>query len=129
VVTVWTGPETIGDYVVPAVTSAAASAGRPDPRVVASVILAVTADPGAVRDEVANALGAAGGLPSYRVMLDRQGRSGVQELVVAGDERTVERALRSYADAGTTELAASLHGGPQVRARTLAFLADLRARP
>jgi hypothetical protein len=61
-------------------------------------------------------------------MLDRQGRSGVRELVVAGDERTVERALRSYADAGATELAAGLHGGPQVRARTLALLADLRAR-
>jgi F420-dependent oxidoreductase-like protein len=125
-VTVWTAPQTIGDYVVPAVTNAAAD--RPAPRVVTSVIVAVTADPATVRTQVATSLGAAGALPSYRALLDRQGKSCVHELVIAGDEQTVERAIRSYAGAGTTELAASLHGGPEVRARTLAFLSDLRAR-
>jgi F420-dependent oxidoreductase-like protein len=126
VVTVWTAPETIGDHVVPAVTNAAALAGRPAPRVVASVIMAVTADPDAVRTEIANSLGAAGALPSYRALLERQGRSGLHELVIAGDERTVERAIRSYADAGTTELAVSLHGAPEARARTLTLLSGLR---
>jgi F420-dependent oxidoreductase-like protein len=126
--TVWTGPQAVADYVAPAITRAAARAGRPAPRIVASIIVSVTADPDGVRDRVAAALGAAGQLPSYRAMLDRQGRAGVHETVVAGDERTVEQAVRAYAEAGATELVASLSGGEQDRARTREFLAALRRR-
>jgi F420-dependent oxidoreductase-like protein len=127
-VTVWTGPQAIAGYIAPAVSRAAAQAARPAPRVVASIIVSLTSDPGGVRDRVAAAMGAAGQLPSYRAMLDRQGRAGVRETVVAGDERTVERAVLAYAEAGATELVASLPGGEQDRARTREFLAARRPR-
>jgi F420-dependent oxidoreductase-like protein len=125
-VTVWTGPQAIAEYVAPAVTRAAAQAGRPAPRIVASIIMSVTADPDGARQRVAAALGGAAQLPSYRSMLERQGQSGVQETVIAGDERAVERAVRAYADAGATELVASLAGDDSDRARTRDFLARLR---
>ncbi|MEU7883945.1 TIGR03564 family F420-dependent LLM class oxidoreductase [Microbispora bryophytorum] len=127
-VTVWTGPETIADHVTPAVTRAAASAGRPRPRVVAGVIVSVTADPEGVRRRVAESLGPVGDLPGYRAILDRQGRSGVEETVVAGDESAVERAVRAYAEAGATELVVSPFGDARERARTLGLLAALRGR-
>ncbi|MEV0400897.1 hypothetical protein [Actinoallomurus sp. NPDC050550] len=54
--------------------------------------------------------------------------SGVHETIIAGDESTVERAVRAYADAGATELVASSAGDEGDRARTLALLAALRTR-
>ncbi|SEG65445.1 F420-dependent oxidoreductase, MSMEG_4879 family [Thermomonospora echinospora] len=124
-VTVWTGPESIADHVVPAITRAAAQAGRPDPRIVATVVVSVTADPEGVLQQTVEQLGMAADLPAYRATLDRQGLTGVHETVVAGDEGTVERALRAYADAGATELIVSAHGDERDRARTLEFLASL----
>ncbi len=44
-----TGPATIRDYVVPAITAAASAAGLPSPRVVCSLPVAVTSDPDAAR--------------------------------------------------------------------------------
>jgi F420-dependent oxidoreductase-like protein len=126
VVTVWTGPQAVAGHIAPSVTRAAEQAGRPAPRIVASIIMSVTADPDGTRQRVAAALGAASQLPSYRALLERQGRAGIEETVIAGDERTVEQAVRAYADAGATELVASLTGDDADRARTRDFLAGLR---
>ncbi|GAA4628371.1 TIGR03564 family F420-dependent LLM class oxidoreductase [Actinoallomurus vinaceus] len=127
-VTMWTGPRGIGEHIAPAIGRAAARAGRSEPRVVAGVIVSVTDDPDGVRQRVAAALGPAAGLPNYRSALNRQGLSGIQETVIAGDESTVERAVRAYADAGATELVASRTGGERDWPRTLAFLSALRTR-
>lgn len=126
-VTVWTGPEAIGDYIAPRIARAASRAGRPVPRVVACVRASLTADPDGARDRLAAMLGAAGQLPSYRSILERQGKSGVHETLVAGDETVIARALRSYADAGATELVVSLHGDQETQARTLKALSGLQA--
>ncbi len=126
-VTVWTGPQTVGDHIVPAITRAAAAAGRPAPRVVSGVIVCVTADPDRARAEVAAQVGFASDLPAYRAILDRQGLAGVHETVVAGTAEVVERALRRYADAGATELIVSLIGDPQEQVRTLDVVAALRS--
>jgi F420-dependent oxidoreductase-like protein len=127
-VTVWTGPQAIADYIAPAITRAAARAGRPAPRIVTGVIISLTSDPDSTRQRVAAALGAAGQFPSYRSVLDRQGKSGVHETIIAGDEHAIEQAVSAYADAGATELVASLHGTPQETKRTLEFLSALHAR-
>jgi F420-dependent oxidoreductase-like protein len=124
-VTVWTGPQLIADHLAPAITRAAADAGRPAPRIVADIIMILTADPAGARDRVAAALGAAGQFPSYRSVLERQGLSGIGETIVAGDERVLERAVLAYAEAGATELVASLHGTEQEKARTLELLSAL----
>lgn len=125
-VTVWTGPEAIADHIGPAITRAASEAGRPAPRIVATVLAGVTADPDGVRRQVDEQVGSAGRFPSYRALLDRQGMSGVHETVVAGDETAVARAFRQYAEAGATELLVSPLGGERERVRTLELLASLR---
>jgi F420-dependent oxidoreductase-like protein len=126
-VTMWTGPETIGDYLAPRIVQAASRAGRPAPRVVVCVRVSVTADPDGARDQLATMLGAAGQLPSYRKILERQGKPGIHETLVAGDENIVARAVRSYADAGATELVVSPHGDRETQARTLDVLAALHS--
>jgi F420-dependent oxidoreductase-like protein len=125
-VTVWTGPQTIAGHIAPSVTRAAADAGRPAPRVVASIIVVRPADPAATRDRIAATAGAAGQFASYRSLLERQGMSGIHETAVVGDERVLEAAVRAYAEAGATELVASLHGSEQDRAGTLELLSALR---
>jgi alkanesulfonate monooxygenase SsuD/methylene tetrahydromethanopterin reductase-like flavin-dependent oxidoreductase (luciferase family) len=125
-VAVWTTPRTIAEHIAPAVTRAAAAAGRPAPRVVADIIMIATADAAGARERVGTALGGAGQFASYRALLDRQGMSGIGETVIAGDEGVLERAVRAYADAGATELVASLHGSDEEKARTLEILAALR---
>jgi alkanesulfonate monooxygenase SsuD/methylene tetrahydromethanopterin reductase-like flavin-dependent oxidoreductase (luciferase family) len=127
-VTTWTGPATLADRVVPALTRAAATAGRPAPRVVANLPVCVTADEAAARRFVAERYGAAADMPSYRAMLDAEG-TDLPGVVVAGDEAAVERHLGRLADAGATEFVASPFGTPEDCARTVAFLADLASRP
>ncbi|MFI6456579.1 LLM class F420-dependent oxidoreductase [Streptosporangium amethystogenes] len=125
-VTVWTGPEAVADHIVPAITRAAEQAGRPAPRIVATVMVSVTADPDGIRRRVTEQVGSAASFPSYRSLLDRQGKSGVHETVVAGDKTVVARAIRRYAEAGATELVVSAVGDERERASTLDVLASAR---
>lgn len=119
-VTVWATPATIADYIRPRIDAVAK-----DPRVVATVMLSVTARPDAVRDEVADALGFASDFTSYRTLLDRQGQQNVAETIVAGDEGTVAAAVRAYADAGATDVLVSLVGDDAEKARTLKLAGEL----
>lgn len=121
-VTTWTTPRTIADHVVPALTEAAEAAGRPVPRVLAGVVVALTTDPDGVRREIAEQFGAAAGLPAYQAHLERQGLSGVEETVVAGDEAHVAAQLRRFADAGATDLLVTAYGDVP---RTVEFAASL----
>ncbi|MFV2173587.1 TIGR03564 family F420-dependent LLM class oxidoreductase [Actinomadura sp. LOL_016] len=121
-VTTWTGAEAIADHIVPAITKAAESAGRPAPRVLAGTLVALTTDPDGVRRELGERFGAATDLPAYRATLERQGLSGVQETVIAGDETEVAAQLRRFADAGATDLLISPYGDT---ARVLELAASL----
>ncbi|NDU74354.1 TIGR03564 family F420-dependent LLM class oxidoreductase [Actinomadura sp. DSM 109109] len=122
-VTTWVGADAIADHVVPSITRAAEAAGRPAPRVLAGTIVALTDDPDGVRRDLAERYGAASDFPAYRAVLDRQGLSGVHETIIAGDETTVARELRRFADAGATDLLVSPYGDP---ARLMEFVATLR---
>lgn len=123
VITTWTGPRGLADYVVPRVREAAA--GRPDPQVVVGVIATVTHDPDAARAFVADSFAAAGDLPSYRRSLDREGLAGPADTVLAGDEAELAEAVRRFADAGATELQVCPVGPPAEQARTIAFFGEL----
>jgi F420-dependent oxidoreductase-like protein len=124
-VTAFTGPTAIADYVVPTITRAAV--GRPAPRVVAIATVRVTDDPDGARAEIAEASGFLGQLPGYRAMLDREGVAGVEDVAIVGDEATVEREVRRYADAGATEFVANVAGPATDRARTIEVLGGLAA--
>lgn len=124
-VTWMTGPTTIGDHIVPAITAAAAGAGRPEPRVVVGLPVCVTADDQAARERAASHLAIYGQLPSYRAMLDREGAAGPADVAVVGDEEAVTAQVARLADAGATEFLANPFGSAEERARTVELLAEL----
>lgn len=127
-ITAWSGPKTIGDHIVPSITQAAAEAGRPPPRVVASAMVSVTSDEDAARAWVANQRAETRQLPSYRAMLDREGVAGPEDVAIVGDEMTVEREIKRLAGAGATDLIAILFGSAAERTRTMDLLADVSRR-
>jgi F420-dependent oxidoreductase-like protein len=96
----------VATHVVPHLVRAAEAAGRPAPRVVAGVPVCVCA-PGEVPAAVERTnriLSEAEVSPNYQRLLDLGDAEVVGDLLAAGDEAAVERRLRSYADAGVTDL-------------------------
>jgi len=103
-----TGLRTLAEHTVPAITKAARAAGRPAPRVIAALPIALTRDPAGAR-EVANKVFAIyGQLPSYRAMLDREGAASPGDVGIAGDEAVLRAGLGRLRDAGVTHFVASL---------------------
>src|SRR6476646_7899735 len=102
-----TGPATLASHTVPTITAAAERAGRPAPRIVASLPVCITDDVDAARDRAAREFQVYGFLPSYRAMLDREGAAGPADVAMIGDEATVTKEVSRLADAGTTEFVAS----------------------
>lgn len=124
-VTVWTGVRTIGTHTAPLITAAAEAAGRPAPRVVVNLPVAVTGDPDGARSWIAEHFGGSRRVPGYRAQFDREGAGGAEDVVIVGDERHVGRELRRFADAGATELIAVPFGSQEQITRTLTLLGDL----
>lgn len=122
----------IGDYIVPRITAAAA--GRAAPRVVAGVPVALCSN-----DEVDRArayasevLGHADFSPNYVRLLEQGNAQDVGDTMAAGDEAAVLARLRSYRDAGVTDLAARIvplgddaAARTESRLRTQQFLASV----
>ncbi|TCK22142.1 F420-dependent oxidoreductase-like protein [Pseudonocardia endophytica] len=124
-ITFLSGPRTIGEHVVPHLTRAADAAGRPRPRVVVGLPVAVTDDPRRVRHAVATSHAPYARLPSYAATLERDGFATPGDIVVAGDEDAVADGLRRYAEAGATDVNVSLVGTTAERERTLVHLGHL----
>lgn len=124
-VTWMTGPRTLAGHIVPSITRAAESAGRPAPRVVAGLPVCVTGDEAGVRERIAEQFGLAGQVPEYRAMLDREGVAGPQDVAVVGDEKAVARRLARLADAGVTDCLAAPFGTVAEQDRTVRALASL----
>jgi F420-dependent oxidoreductase-like protein len=124
----------LGEHVVPRIAKAASEAGRPAPRIVVGVPIAICGD-----DEVDDArawtnrvLGQAEYSPNYQQMLARGDAATMGHILAAGSERAVVDRLRAFRDAGATDLAVRvLPFGPDrdariaSRDRTLAFAASL----
>jgi F420-dependent oxidoreductase-like protein len=96
----------IGSHVVPSLTSAAAAAGRPAPRVVAGIPVCLCAD-----DEIDVAVARTNRIlseaevsPNYQKLLEHGDARTVGDILVAGSEATIDRRLRSFADAGVTDI-------------------------
>ena len=90
----------------PTSTRAAASAGRPAPRIVAGIPVCVC-DDGEIDTAVARTnriLAEAEVSPNYQRLLDLGDATSVGDLLAAGSEAAVEKRLRSFADAGVTDL-------------------------
>jgi F420-dependent oxidoreductase-like protein len=124
-VTWMTGPATLASHTVPTIAAAAQAAGRPAPRIAASLPICVTGDIDQARERAARDFQVYGFLPSYRAMLDREGAEGPADVAIVGDESTVEKQVRALADAGVTEYVASIYGSRDERAQTRALLKSM----
>jgi 5,10-methylenetetrahydromethanopterin reductase len=120
-----TGPATVRDYVVPAITAAAKDAGRPDPRVVCVLPVCVTDDPDQARTRAARIFAIYGQLPSYRAMLDREGAAGPADVAITGDEASVKAQIGVLAEAGVTDFVAGEFGRGDDAVRTRELLKSL----
>jgi F420-dependent oxidoreductase-like protein len=97
----------IGEHVLPRITKAAAEVGRPSPRIVAGVPVALCPDHevDAARAWANQVLGHAEYSPNYQRLLEHGDAADVGDVLAAGDETAVVDRLRSFRDAGVTDLA------------------------
>ncbi|MDT5369396.1 MAG: hypothetical protein QOC62_3827 [Mycobacterium sp.] len=105
------GPRTIAEFIEPTIAKAAADAGRPKPRIIASVPVLVTEDSqndiDAGRDLAARQLSFYETIPSYQRVIAREGVDNVAELAAVGGSDAVARRLKTYLDAGATDVVLS----------------------
>ncbi len=123
------GNRTLESHTVPRIRRAAEAAGRPAPRVVAGVPVALHANVDEARERASLVFQGYGDLVNYRRQMDLEGVSGPEGLAIVGVEQDVERGLRAYAAAGATDFIASPFGVGEDRVasllRTRAFLSTL----
>ena len=100
----------IGDHVVPRITAAATQAGRPAPRIVAGVPVALCSnnETDVAREYASEVLGHADFSPNYVRLLEHGDAQDVGDTMAAGDESAILTRLRRYRDAGVTDLAARI---------------------
>jgi F420-dependent oxidoreductase-like protein len=124
----------IGSHVVPSLAKAAEAAGRPTPRVVAGIPVCLCSD-----DEIDVAVARTNRIlseaevsPNYQKLLDLGDAREVGDILAAGSEATIEKRLRSFADAGVTDISVRVvpigNGRDELIAsskRTRAYLASL----
>jgi 5,10-methylenetetrahydromethanopterin reductase len=122
----WVGPNTIRDHVVPVLSESASAAGRPAPRVLATLPVCVTDDPETIRGRITSTSAMYVQLPSYQAMFEREGVTQPGELGIVGSEAEVEDNLARLAENGVTDFAASeFTPSPDERERTRALLSRL----
>ncbi len=109
-ITWMTGIKTVASHVTPLITSAAAKAERPAPRIVVGLPVCVTRNRKDARDRLAAQYAAYGNVPSYRAMLDREGLERAGDVAIVGDQDSVRGQLADLEGAGATDLLASIVG-------------------
>ena len=118
-------------HVAPKITAAASAAGRPAPRIVAGLPVAVHDDVDEAREKAAKDFSNYGVLPNYRRILDIGGAAGPADAAIVGDETSVTAQIQSLFDAGATDVwAAPFPVGDDrsaSRQRTRALLKELAA--
>ncbi len=107
-ITWMTGEKTLESHVIPSITAAASGAGRPKPRIVAGLPIALTDDPDGAREKVGQILQTYGFLPSYRTMLDREGAAGPADVAIVGDEKGLRTRVDRRREIGVTDLMAAV---------------------
>ena len=120
------GPKTLADHTIPTIRAAADAAGRPAPRVIASLPVSVTSDvPGAL-ERAAKVFAIYGQLPSYRAMLDREGAAGPGDIAIVGTADEVAEQVLALGEIGVTDFAAAVFGNPdEVEATRAALVGTL----
>lgn len=118
-------------HVAPRIRQAAAEAGRPGPRIVAGLPVAVHDDTAEAKSVAAQLYARYGTRPSYRRILEHGGATQPADVVITGDERSVTAQVRALFEAGATDVRLEPFGvgrnGAASLGRTSALLRELAA--
>jgi 5,10-methylenetetrahydromethanopterin reductase len=126
--TTWIASATLASHTVPTITAAAAHAGRPAPRIVASLPVCVTADADGARQRAAELFDVyRTRYVTYQRTFERQGVGGPADLVLAGDEERVADEVARLEEAGATDYCAYPFGTPEEEERTVSVLTAMAA--
>ncbi len=119
----------IDRHVAPKLRAAASEAGRPAPRIVAGLPVAVHNDTAEAREVAAKVFAGYGVLPNYRRILDIGDARGPADAAIVGDEASVTAQIVELFEAGATDVwAAPFPVGDDraaSRTRTRALLQEL----
>ncbi len=102
------GPRAIEFHVAPKLRAAAREAGKAQPRIVAGMHIALTANPQAGREKIEKRLRVYGQMPSYRAMLEKEGPEGREHLALVGDKSVLDAGLQRLRDLGVSDFEASI---------------------
>ncbi len=94
----------VAQHVTPRITEAAAQAGRPAPRIVAGLPVAVHDDVAGARSVAADLFAVYGDLPNYQRILAHGGVSSPAEAAIVGNEEAVSSQIETLFDAGATDV-------------------------
>jgi F420-dependent oxidoreductase-like protein len=100
--------EAIASQIAPRIRQAAADAGRPEPRIVVGLPVAVTDDEPEARRVAAKQFAIYGTLPNYRRILDAGGADGPADAAIVGDEDQVAAQIEALVTAGATDVWAAV---------------------
>jgi F420-dependent oxidoreductase-like protein len=124
----------VEQHVAPRLRKAAAAAGRPEPRIVAGLPVAVHDDVAEARATAATMFAQYGTLPNYRRILDHGGAAGPEDAAIVGDEAAVAAQIEALLAAGATDVWAAIFpvgadrdARAASRARTRGLLKELAA--
>lgn len=119
----------VENHVAPRIRKAATDAGRPEPRIVVGLPVAVHEDVAEARSTATQQFGFYGALPNYQRIMAHGKVDGPAEAAIVGDEASVAAQLGALLDAGATDIwAAPFPVGDNraaSRARTLDLLKAL----
>jgi F420-dependent oxidoreductase-like protein len=101
-------PAAIESHVTPRIHEAAAAAGRPRPRIVAGLPVAVHPDISEARTAAARSAVLYDQVPNYRRIMEVGGVSSAAEAAIVGDAKSVRSQLNSIMDAGATDIWAGI---------------------
>jgi F420-dependent oxidoreductase-like protein len=123
-----TGPDTLKNFVIPTINKASKEAGKPKPRIVASLPVILTSDVDKAKEELAKHVDVYDMLPSYRGMLDRENAVTPVDIAMVGDETALREQLQHLKAIGVTDFNACCYAvrGFSVE-ETIAFLAEEKA--
>jgi F420-dependent oxidoreductase-like protein len=133
----WLAPvRAIETHIAPRIQAAASAAGRPAPRIVAGLPVAVHDDEGEARAAAAAIPAMSAGMANYQRVMNIGGASSAADVAIVGGEASVRAQLRALIDAGATDIWAAVFpvgSGKPARAaslrRTAGLLRELVSMP
>jgi F420-dependent oxidoreductase-like protein len=124
------GPRYLETFAIPRLRDAADAAGRPPPRIVCALPIALSRDAARARRSAEAFLATSARLPAYRRVLARGEAASPADVAIVGDAAALAEQLDALAALGVSDFHAvpfPVEGEPGARADTLRFLAE-RAR-